>query len=106
MSFLDTARHYIEHVGLHFRRAKLGRRPSGFSNFDEERMLGRFIKELFPPGHSRTAVDIGAGDGVKGENTYALFRRGAGLGVEVERGARAVSRGLQKSKGVRPCARR
>ena len=102
MSFLDTALHYLEGLGLHLRRAKLGRRPSGFSNFDEERMLGRFIEELFPHGHSRTAVDIGAGDGVKGSNTYALFRAGwQGLGVEGdERRARRLARAYKNFAGV------
>ncbi len=102
MSFLNTARHYVEHLGLQLRRAKLGRRPSGFSNFDEERMLERFIKELLPPGHSRTAVDIGAGDGVKSSNTYALFRAGwRGLGVEGDEGrARRLARAYKKFEGV------
>lgn len=102
MSFVDTALHYLEGLGLHFRRAKLGRRPSGFSNFDEERMLGRFVSELLPPGHSRTAVDIGAGDGIKGSNTYALFRAGwHGLGVEGdENRARRLARAYKNFEGV------
>jgi hypothetical protein len=102
MSFIDTARHYLDHLGLHFRQAKLGRRPSGFSNFDEERMLERFIKELLPAGHSRTAVDIGAGDGIKSSNTYALFRAGwRGLGVEGDASrARRLARAYNKLEGV------
>ncbi len=102
MSFLDTAWHYVEHLGMQFRRAKLGRRASGFSNFDEERMLERFIKELLPHGHSRTAVDIGAGDGMKSSNTYALFRAGwQGLGVEGDAGrARRLARAYKKFEGV------
>lgn len=94
MSFVQTARHYLDMLGLQFRQAKLGRGQGGFSNFDEERMLGRFIAELLPPGHSRTAVDIGAGDGVKSSNTYALFRGGwQGLGVEGDKSrARRLAR--------------
>lgn len=46
-------------------------------------MLQRYIAELLPADHSRTAVDIGAGDGRTGSNTLALFKRGwKGVGVE------------------------
>lgn len=102
MSFANTARHYLDLLGLHFRQAKLGRRPGGFSNFDEERMLERFIAELLPHGHSRTAVDIGAGDGVKGSNTYALFRDGwRGLGIEGDASrARRLTRAYKNFEGV------
>lgn len=59
-------------------------RQSGFSNFDEERMLSEFVARLVPDdARLRTAVDIGAGDGIRGSNTYALFHRGwRGVGFE------------------------
>lgn len=67
--------------GLH--RAKLLFGRTRRSNFDEERILRKYVDTLLPAGHSRTAVDLGAGDGVKGSNTYALFGSGwTGLGVE------------------------
>ncbi|MBA3239824.1 MAG: hypothetical protein H0T60_01190 [Acidobacteria bacterium] len=102
MSFVQTARHYFDMLGLQLRQAKLGHRQCGFSNFDEERMLGRFIAEFLPPCHSRTAVDIGAGDGVKSSNTYALFRGGwQGLGVEGDRSrARRLARAYKNFAGV------
>ncbi|MCA1818176.1 MAG: hypothetical protein LC746_17670 [Acidobacteria bacterium] len=68
--------------GLH--RAKLLLKRSGFSNFDEERILRRYVDTLLAPRHSPIAVDLGAGDGVKGSNTFALFAAGwRGLGVEM-----------------------
>src|SRR5438045_5621830 len=77
------AQRYINRLGLHLQRAGQRIRRSGFSNFGEEQILEALIAELLPADHSRFAVDIGAGDGVRGSNTYALFSRGwHGLGVE------------------------
>ena len=56
-----------------------------FSNFDEELILRRYINELLPPGHGHTAVDLGAGDGVRHSNTHALFSHGwRGLAVDAD----------------------
>ena len=68
-------------------RAKLRFKKGQFSNFDEEEILRRYVAELLPATDApRVAVDLGAGDGVKGSNTYALFRAGwRGLGVEYDR---------------------
>ena len=66
-------------------RARVGAGRGRFSNFDEERILQKYIAQLLPQasGASRTAVDIGAGDGVRGSNTYALFSNGwRGVGFE------------------------
>ena len=79
-----AARHYFNQLGSRLRFTGLSFGQKTASNFDEELILRRFIEELLPPDHSRTAVDIGAGDGVKGSNTYALFRDGwRGLVVEL-----------------------
>ena len=54
-----------------------------FSRFDEDRILARYISELLPDTNHGTAVDLGAGDGVRWSNTYALFTNGwRGVGVE------------------------
>jgi hypothetical protein len=64
-------------------RARVGAGRATFSNFGEERILRKYIAELLPAGTSRTAVDIGAGDGVRGSNSSALFREGwRGVGFE------------------------
>jgi hypothetical protein len=80
----ETARRYVSGLGVRLHHAALlSFKRRGFSNFDEEAIIARFIAEHFPAGHARTAVDIGAGDGIKSSNTYALFRDGwRGLGVE------------------------
>ncbi len=78
-----------------FRRKK-------FSNFNEEHLLRDFIAELLTPDTSRTAVDIGAGDGIKSSNTYALFRNGwTGVGIEGHhRRARLLVQAYKKLPGV------
>lgn len=73
----------LEHRLQRARVAAAGR--NRFSNFGEEQILQKYLAQLLPAGGdaSRTAVDIGAGDGVKGSNTYALFRDGwRGVGFE------------------------
>ena len=63
------------------RRPRAGR---SYSNFDEERILQDYIAELLPRG-AHTAVDLGAGDGVRHSNTHALYAAGwAGLAVEAD----------------------
>lgn len=95
-----TAQQYLSQLGIQLSFGKS--REGGFSNFDEERILADFIKELLPADHTRTAVDIGAGDGVKASNTYALFREGwRGLGVEAHpRRARRLARNYKSFEGV------
>lgn len=97
-----TAQQYLSQLGIQLSFGKSRQREGGFSNFDEERMLAEFIAELLPADHSRTAVDIGAGDGVKASNTYALFRDGwRGLGVEAHsRRARRLARTYKNFEGV------
>jgi hypothetical protein len=63
----------------------VGRRERVFSNFDEERILRNYIADLLPAGRRHTAVDLGAGDGIRHSNTHALFAAGwAGLAVEAD----------------------
>jgi hypothetical protein len=96
------AQRYLSRLGLHLERAKQRIRRSGFSNFDEERMLEDFVSELPAENHERTAVDIGAGDGVRGSNTYALFVKGwRGVGFEGdERRSRRLARAYKNFEGV------
>ncbi len=63
-------------------RARLPR-PRSYSNFDEERILIEYAERLLPKDHGHTAVDLGAGDGVRHSNTHALFTNGwRGLAVD------------------------
>jgi hypothetical protein len=84
MSIAKSAQEYLKRLEYRLHRARVGAGRSGFSNFGEERILQKYIAQLLAPaGASRTAVDIGAGDGVKGSNTYALFSDGwRGVGFE------------------------
>lgn len=102
MSLKQTAEQYLGRLGSRLQEAKLRLRRGGFSNFDEERIIARFAAELLPAGATRTAVDLGAGDGIKGSNTYALFRRGwRGLGVEADaRRARRLAHAYRGLPGV------
>lgn len=84
MSFAKTAQQYLKRLEHRLHRARVAAGRNRFSNFDEERILRKYIARLLPAGDAaRTAVDIGAGDGVRGSNTYALFREGwRGVGFE------------------------
>lgn len=85
MSIAKAAQQYLKRLEYRLHRARVGAGRGRFSNFEEERILQKYIAQLLPPtaGASRTAVDIGAGDGVKGSNTYALFSDGwRGVGFE------------------------
>lgn len=97
-----TAQQYLSQLGLQLSFGRSRQRENGFSNFDEERIIARLVAELIPEDHTRTAVDIGAGDGVKASNTYALFLDGwRGLGVESHsRRARRLARAYKNFRGV------
>src|ERR671936_2869362 len=97
-----TTQRYLKRLGLHLQRAKQRLKQSGFSNFGEEQILERLTGELLPAGDRPVAVDIGAGDGVRGSNTYALFLAGwRGLGIEGDaRRARRLARAYKSLPGV------
>lgn len=88
MSMAKTAQQYLKRWEHRLQRARVAAGKDRFSNFGEERILKKYIEQLLTAAGaegsaSRTAVDIGAGDGVKGSNTYALFREGwRGVGFE------------------------
>jgi hypothetical protein len=83
MSIAKKAQQYLKRLEHRLQRARVAAGRERFSNFSEEQILRKYIAQLLPAGASRTAVDIGAGDGVRGSNTYALFREGwRGVGFE------------------------
>jgi len=85
MKFTKAGQQYIREFDSRVQRAKLSLRRESFSNGREEQMLAGYIAELLPAAHNRTAVDIGAGDGMRWSNTYALFLNGwKGIGVEFD----------------------
>ena len=85
MKLTKVAQHYFRELDLKLHQARLSLKRGGFSNSAEEQILVRYIAELLPPNHNRTAVDIGAGDGMRWSNTYALFSNGwKGIGIEFD----------------------
>jgi hypothetical protein len=87
MSIVKAGQQYLKRLEHRLHRARVAAGRERFSNFGEERILRKYIAQLLPAGEgggaARTAVDIGAGDGIKGSNTYALFREGwRGVGFE------------------------
>jgi hypothetical protein len=99
---------YLSQLDHRLHEAKLLIKKSNFSNFNEEQILKKYIDELLPADHGRVAVDIGAGDGVKGSNTYALFNDGwKGLGVECDaRKAEKLAKTYARLRGVEACRSR
>ncbi|MGI9105023.1 MAG: hypothetical protein ACR2G4_02115 [Pyrinomonadaceae bacterium] len=97
MSIAKAAQQYLKRLEHRLHRARVVAGKDQFSNFNKERILQKYIARLLPEGRSRTAVDIGAGDGVSGSNTYALFSRGW-RGVGFEGSNRKVSRLAQAYK--------
>jgi hypothetical protein len=72
----------LEHK-LHYTSLKW--RKKSFSNFNEEQILEKYISQLNIANKSQTVVDIGAGDGSRKSNSYALFSKGwNGVGIEYD----------------------
>ncbi len=86
MNIKQEVRRYALQSEYKLHQAALSLRGHGRSNFAEDQLLRRFIAELLPAAdHSRTVVDIGAGDGTRQSNTFALVRAGwKCIGVEYD----------------------
>lgn len=106
MKFSKAAQQYFRELEFRLHRARM--RRSGFSHSGEEQILAQLIAELLPAGHDRTAVDIGAGDGIRWSNSYALFMNGwKGLGVEFDsRKLVKLARAYRFFPGVYACRNR
>lgn len=56
-----------------------------FSHANEQQIVSKYVDELLPKDHPRTVVDIGAGNGVRWSNSYALLLEGwRVLGIEAD----------------------
>ncbi|MGH9871437.1 MAG: hypothetical protein ACRD9S_03095 [Pyrinomonadaceae bacterium] len=84
MNLTKTAQHYggiIELALQKFRYSLRGR----FSHANEQSILAKYIEQLLPKDRPKTVIDIGAGNGVRWSNSYALLSAGwKALGVEVD----------------------
>src|SRR5918993_1853469 len=85
MTLAKAAQRCVETLEHELQRVKYSLRRQGFSYSSEQRILSKYIAELLPKDHSRTVVDIGAGNGVRWSNTYSLFQKGwRGVGIEAD----------------------
>src|ERR1700704_30234 len=85
MKFTKVGQQYFRELDSRVHRARVSFKRDGFSNEREEQILAKYIAELLPAGLTRMAIDIGAGDGMRWSNTYALFLNGwRGVGIEFD----------------------
>jgi len=76
--------HYGGIIELALQKVKYSLRGR-FSHADEQRILARLIEKSLPQDWPRTVVDIGAGNGVRWSNSYALLLSGwKALGIEAD----------------------
>lgn len=84
MSLIKTAEHYGSVIELALQKVKYSLRGR-FSHANEQRILARYIEQLLPETWPKTVVDIGAGNGVRWSNSYALLLAGwKALGIEAD----------------------
>jgi hypothetical protein len=84
MNLTKTAQHYGSIIELTLQKVKYSLRGR-FSHANEQQILANYIAELLPVDQPRTVVDIGAGNGVRWSNSYALLAAGwKGLGIEAD----------------------
>jgi len=84
MNLTKTAQHYGGIIELALQKARYSLRGR-FSHANEQSILAKYIEKLLPKDRPRTVVDIGAGNGVRWSNSYALLLAGwKALGVEAD----------------------
>ncbi len=84
MNLSKTAQHFGGLLDLTLQKARYSLRQR-FSHSDEQEILKQYIDELVPKDRPRTVVDIGAGNGVRWSNSYALVQEGwNALGIEAD----------------------
>lgn len=84
MNLSKAAQHYGGIIELGLQKVKYSLRGR-FSHANEQRILASYIEKLTPKDWPRTVVDIGAGNGVRWSNSYALLSSGwKALGIEAD----------------------
>jgi len=84
MQFNKTAQGYGGIIDLALQKLRSSVRGH-FSHSNEEKILAGYIAELLPKTQPKTVVDIGAGNGVRWSNSYALMLQGwKTLGIEAD----------------------
>ena len=75
MSLTKTAQQYGGILELALQKVRYSLRGR-FSHANEQQILAKYIAQLLPRDSPRTVVDIGAGNGVRWSNSYALVASG------------------------------
>ena len=102
MSLTKIAQHYGGMIELALQKVRYSLRGR-FSHANEQGILANYIAELLPKDRPKTIVDIGAGNGVRWSNSYALLLAGwKALGIEADPQKYAL---LSKVYGKFPHAR-
>jgi len=84
MSLSESARHYGARIELALQRARYSLRGR-FSHANEQNILAGYVEQLLPADWPRTVVDIGAGNGIRWSNSFALLLAGwKALGIEAD----------------------
>jgi hypothetical protein len=84
MNLNKAAQRYGSIIELTLQKVKYSLRGR-FSHSNEQEILSRYVEQILPKDRPRTVVDIGAGNGVRWSNSYALLREGwKALGVEAD----------------------
>ncbi|HUS13203.1 MAG TPA: hypothetical protein VMZ30_22215 [Pyrinomonadaceae bacterium] len=84
MNLTKAAQHYGAIIELGLQKVKYSLRGR-FSHANEQRILANYIEKLIPKDWPRTVVDVGAGNGVRWSNSYALLSSGwKALGIEAD----------------------
>ena len=84
MNLTKTAQHYGGIFELALQKVRYSLRGR-FSHANEQSILAKYIAQLMPKDCPKTVVDIGAGNGVRWSNSYALLLAGwKALGVEAD----------------------
>jgi hypothetical protein len=84
MNLSKTAQHYGGIFELVLQKVRYSLRGR-FSHANEQSILAAYIRQLLPKDWPTTVVDIGAGNGVRWSNSYALLLAGwKALGIEAD----------------------
>jgi hypothetical protein len=84
INLTKAAQHCGSIIELTLQKVKYSLRGR-FSHANEQQILAKYIEELLPADQPRTVVDIGAGNGVRWSNSYALLLAGwKALGIEAD----------------------
>ena len=90
MQLTKTAQDYAGRLELSLQRFRYSLRGR-YSHANEQQILRSYIDKIFPEDYPRTVVDIGAGNGVRWSNSYALvLENWKTLGIEADSNKHAL----------------